>query len=113
MKKQLIATVGELQKHPSKKFVYENEGSEQEAFLIRFEEAYYAYDNVCPHQHWNLDLGDNEFFAPDGKLLMCQVHAALFLPDSGKCYDGPCYDRDLRRLPLLIEEGKIFLQLGA
>jgi len=34
-------------------------------------------------------LGDNQFFAEDGRYLMCQTHNAYYEPASGECIAGP------------------------
>ena len=64
----------------------------------------HAYVNRCPHVGTPLDLWPNEFFAEDGRVLVCATHGAIFEPDTGLCPAGPCVGDSLQRLGVR-EEG--------
>jgi nitrite reductase/ring-hydroxylating ferredoxin subunit len=55
-------------------------------------------------------LVENQFFAEDGRHLMCQTHCAYYEPETGECIDGPgsAWGKFLLRIPLEIRDGKIF-----
>jgi nitrite reductase/ring-hydroxylating ferredoxin subunit len=49
-----------------------------------------AYANVCRHYPFPLDQGGSGVMSPDGQLLLCHTHGALYRPDDGLCLEGPC-----------------------
>ena len=53
---------------------------------------------------------DNQFFAEQGRYLMCQTHNAYFEPASGECIAGPASacGKFLYRVPLEIDDGVIY-----
>lgn len=77
--------------------------------LLRQGEAVHAYLNRCPHAGRPLGLGSGRFLTPDGELLQCLAHGALFEKDTGLCIAGPCLDESLRRLPVAVVEGEVRL----
>ena len=66
-----------------------------------------AYANVCPHARHALDFPQDRFLAPDGELLRCASHGALFDPLTGACVLGPCAGRGLIPLAVRVVEGEI------
>ncbi|MCW8126965.1 Rieske (2Fe-2S) protein [Microbulbifer halophilus] len=60
----------------------------------------YAYKNVCPHQGIGLDWQENQFLDPDGALIQCASHGALFEIETGECIAGPCTGEALTPLPV-------------
>ncbi len=44
-----------------------------------------GYVNACPHDGVWLNVGDGEFFSPDGAFLRCGRHGAAFDIVSGRC----------------------------
>ncbi len=71
-----------------------------------------VYLNKCPHTGVNLNWQDNQCFDSEGSLLMCSLHGALFQPEDGFCIYGPCKGQSLQGLPLIIEDGVIYLDLN-
>ena len=59
-----------------------------------------AYANVCPHARHALDFPPDRFLTPDGELLRCSSHGAMFDPLTGACVLGPCAGRGL--IPLAV-----------
>jgi nitrite reductase/ring-hydroxylating ferredoxin subunit len=68
-----------------------------------------AYVNSCPHVGLPLNLSGDNFFDLDGKLLLCQMHGALFRPEDGVCVSGPCEGDALKSLPVELRDGEIWL----
>lgn len=66
---------------------------------VRAGDAVHVYLNRCPHAGRPLNFMPGRFFSPDGALLQCHAHGALFEKDTGLCIAGPCVDESLRRLP--------------
>jgi len=93
----------------SMKFRIPEGKGEMEAFLIRFQGKYYAYKNRCAHMALTLDLDDNDFFTIDFRALICKTHGAMYYPDNGYCFAGPCYSESLDTLEVGIRDGKVVL----
>jgi len=68
-----------------------------------------GYINACPHVGLPLNLSGDYFFDTDGKLLLCQMHGALFRPEDGFCVSGPCEGEHLQPLKLELREGAVWL----
>jgi nitrite reductase/ring-hydroxylating ferredoxin subunit len=78
-------------------------------FAVAFEGSIYAYVNRCPHQGTELDWLPGEVFDDDGLYLICATHGAVFVPDSGLCYGGPCRGASLERLDIAEVDGNVVL----
>jgi nitrite reductase/ring-hydroxylating ferredoxin subunit len=109
----VICSVGALADGTSLKFRVTGGDRGGEAFLIRFDGRYYAYRNVCAHMALGLDLDDNDFFTVDGTALICKTHGAVYVPDSGLCFSGPCYGESLDPLPIAVRDGAVILEGAA
>ena len=94
----------------SLKFMLPIRGADEECFVINFEGRFHAYVNRCRHVPMAMDWVDNQFFAEDGRYLMCQTHNAYYQPDSGECIAGPptACGKFLYRVPTEIEDGMIY-----
>jgi nitrite reductase/ring-hydroxylating ferredoxin subunit len=75
--------------------------------LVRQGGAVHAFLNRCPHAGRPLNFGSGSPLTPDGELLQCHAHGALFEKHSGRCIAGPCVDDALRRLPVVVEQGEV------
>jgi nitrite reductase/ring-hydroxylating ferredoxin subunit len=82
-------------------------------FVVRRGNAVQAYVNHCPHQGHPLNLRPDAFLTPDGALILCPSHGALFEITTGLCVGGPCIGRSLRRIPIVVEAGLVLLGDGA
>ncbi len=90
----------ELSPGQTARFRLERVGRTIEGFVVNHEGRYYAYVNSCPHVGTPLDLWPNEFFAEDGRTLVCSTHGALFEPATGFSTAGPCAGDTLTPLPV-------------
>lgn len=79
------------------------------ALLVREGAAVHAYVNRCPHAGRSLGFGGGGFTTPDGELLVCSAHGALFEKHTGLCIAGPCVDESLRRIPVDVVAGEVRL----
>ena len=70
-----------------------------------------AYLNRCRHLPIPLDAGSREFLTHDGEHLLCGTHGALYRRDDGFCVAGPCVHLSLDKLPILEENGVLYLLL--
>jgi nitrite reductase/ring-hydroxylating ferredoxin subunit len=94
----------------SLKFMLPIRGAVEECFLINFGGEFHAYVNRCRHVPMAMDWVDNQFFAEDGRYLMCQTHNAYYEPASGECIAGPptACGKFLYRVPTEIEDGVVY-----
>jgi len=78
-------------------------------FVVREGDAVHAYLNRCPHALRPLNVLPHRFLSPDGGLIQCTAHGALFEKGTGLCIAGPCVDESLRRIAVRVVEGSICL----
>ena len=105
-----VARTDSLKQGESLKFMLPIRGTDEECFLINFGGEFHAYVNRCRHVPMAMDWVDNQFFAEDGRYLMCQTHNAYYEPASGECIAGPptACGKYLYRVLTEIEDGVIY-----
>lgn len=91
----------------AKGFTFGKGADRFDMFLIRKDNAVYAYLNECPHAHARLDNWPDRFLTLDETRIVCGVHAALFEIESGFCISGPCTGRRLTSVPVEIADDEI------
>lgn len=88
-------------------------GRDVAAFAVRYQGVVRAWVNACTHRAVELDLGGGQFFHPNGKLLLCRAHGAMFDPVTGACAGGMCARSSaLTALSVVEEGGTIYLITG-
>ncbi|MEA1673475.1 Rieske (2Fe-2S) protein [Nitrospirillum sp. BR 11163] len=80
-------------------------------FALRRNDGIRVYHNHCPHQGVPLEYRKDRFLSGDGQRVLCYAHGAHFDADSGLCTDGPCRGMSLTSLPLVVEDGWLYLAL--
>ncbi|MEO6080843.1 MAG: Rieske 2Fe-2S domain-containing protein [Steroidobacteraceae bacterium] len=78
-------------------------------FLVRVGAEVHAYLNRCPHAGRQLNFMRDRFLTPDGELIQCVAHGALFEKATGLCIAGPCVDESLRRIAVQLADGEVRL----
>lgn len=71
-------------------------------FAVRKDNQLHVYYNYCPHLGTPLEWQEDQFLDPDGALIQCSTHGALFLIEDGHCIAGPCKGKSLRRITHVI-----------
>jgi nitrite reductase/ring-hydroxylating ferredoxin subunit len=95
------------------RFRIPREGALVEAFVVRRGGEIFAYVNRCTHREVELDLGSGTFLHPDGTVLRCRAHGALFDVRSGACVGGICPKPSaLARVQVEERAGRIFATPG-
>lgn len=79
-----------------------------EIILVKVDGQMHAYSNHCPHIGAGLDYGTGQCLTPSGHL-QCSLHGALFEPDTGYCFAGPCNGQSLQRVPITIRDNQVLL----
>jgi nitrite reductase/ring-hydroxylating ferredoxin subunit len=110
-RKILLVPVDELPPGSTKKFAFESHGEKTEAFVANFRGEFVAFVNRCVHLPISLDLDDNDFFTCDGNFFVCKTHGSVYEPSAGQCIGGPGQGKSLARLPVVVEDGAVYLEL--
>ncbi len=77
--------------------------------LLRDGNAVRAFRNACPHQGTPLETFPDRFLDATGQFLVCTTHGARFRVSDGVCVHGPCQGAALKRVPVRVAGGKVFL----
>lgn len=76
-------------------------------FVVRREGRVAGYVDRCPHQGFPLAIELDRYLTPDGSLILCGWHGAVFEPLSGECVGGPCAGGRLTPWPVQSSGGMI------
>lgn len=106
-----MCRLDDLTDPPSKAFLLRfDDGEEVEIFVVRKDDAAYAYVNDCPHQRLPLNWQEDTFLTRDKNRIMCAMHGATFRIETGEVVFGPMPpDRCLLKVPITVENGEIRL----
>jgi nitrite reductase/ring-hydroxylating ferredoxin subunit len=107
-----IVAINGLENGQSKKFLVQRPDRKTEAFLIKVQDRYYAYLNLCRHWTVGLDFDDNDFFSEGSEWIVCKNHGALYSPETGQCESGPCGGASLYRVPIVEKEGFLYADVA-
>ena len=76
-------------------------------FVVRRNETVHGYVDRCPHMGLPLAQTLDDYLSPDGALIACKWHGALFEISDGACVGGPCTGGALTPWPVRVEHGRI------
>ena len=79
-------------------------------FAVKKADQIYLYWNRCPHLRTPLEWEEDRFLEPDGALIQCATHGALFQISDGRCLAGPCKGKSLKPVPFIIESGMVMVE---
>lgn len=79
-------------------------------FAVKRDDQVYLYRNSCPHLGTPLEWQEDTFLDPDGALIQCATHGALFEIESGRCISGPCLGQRLQAVPYILDNGLIMVE---
>lgn len=77
-------------------------------FVVRKGEAVFGYVDRCPHAGLPLAQQLDHYLTPDGGLIACSWHGAVFTVEAGACVGGPCVGAKLAPWPVEAREGRVF-----
>jgi nitrite reductase/ring-hydroxylating ferredoxin subunit len=109
---RVVCRVGDLEELGSRAFTIGTGDWPLRGFVVRDGNEVRGYVNCCPHSRYPLNIEPHEFLTPDGALILCRFHGALFERITGLCVAGPCAGRSLRPVPLQIVSGFVMLADG-
>lgn len=78
-------------------------------FAVKKDDQIYLYWNRCPHLGTPLEWEEDKFLDPDGALIQCFNHGALFRIEDGHCLAGPCQGKNLQAVPFTMEQGLLMV----
>jgi len=78
-------------------------------FVVRAGAQLRGYVNRCPHAGHPLNLLPHRFLTPDGTLIVCASHGAVFEKGNGYCLAGPCAGRSLTPVALTVRSGCVLV----
>lgn len=106
---RVVCRLSELEAHAARAFTIGAGDWPLRGFVVRAGAQLRAYVNRCPHAGHPLNLLPDRFFTPDGTLILCSSHGALFEKLTGLCVAGPCAGRSLTPVPLEVVSGFVML----
>jgi len=106
---RVVCRLSEVERHGARGFTIGGGDFPLRGFVVRVGEGVRGYVNRCPHAGHPLDLLPQRFLTPDGALILCASHGALFEKASGQCVAGPCVGRGLTPVPLEVRSGLVLL----
>ncbi|HVP32536.1 MAG TPA: Rieske 2Fe-2S domain-containing protein [Steroidobacteraceae bacterium] len=106
---RVVCRLSELEAHGARAFTIGAGDWPLRGVVLRAGAHLRAYVNRCPHAGHPLNLLPDRFCTPDGALLLCSSHGALFEKLTGFCVAGPCAGRSLTPVPLEVVNGFVML----
>ena len=88
-------------------FVLQMRAGRFHGFVVRRGDRVWGYIDRCPHMGLPLAQVLDEYLTPDGGLIACSWHSALFEPEAGLCVGGPCVGARLTPWPVAVSEGQM------
>lgn len=91
----------------ARNFVLEMKAGRFHGFVVRRGNEVLGYVDRCPHMGVPLARTLDDYLTPDGDLIACSWHGALFRPEDGLCVGGPCTGQSLIPWSVAIRNGMI------
>ena len=108
----MLCSLAELDETGSRGFSVGEGDWPLRGFLVKTPKGVAAYVNYCPHAGHPLNFKPNRFLTPDGNLILCGSHGALFTRDDGLCIAGPCPGKSLTPIAVEIIGAYVLLAEG-
>lgn len=91
----------------ARNFVLQMKAGRFHGFVVRRGDAVFGYVDRCPHAGLPLTQRLDDYLTPDGSLIACSWHGALFAAETGACVGGPCMGQALTPWPVEARDGAI------
>ncbi|MEZ2354393.1 Rieske (2Fe-2S) protein [Caballeronia sp. RCC_10] len=85
------------------------DGLDDKLCVIRQADDVFVWLNDCPHEHRPMEYRQDRFLSGDGRHIVCYAHSAHFEIRTGRCFAGPCVGTFLKRVPVRIENGNVWI----
>lgn len=98
-----LCALADLRDPGAKGFLFREGDSLFMGFITLIGGAVTGWVDRCPHVGLPLAVVPNRYLTPEGDLILCGSHGALFRVSDGRCIGGPCAGKALRAWPVRIE----------
>ena len=105
----VLCCLDEIPEDGAKVFAFGTAEDPFEFFVQRIGEAVYAYRNLCPHLALPMDWRPGVFMDPQRKFFLCANHGAVFRPEDGYCFAGPCRGQSLTAIAIEVRNGIVYV----
>ena len=105
--REAICALEDLDNPGARGFTLGQGKARRDIFLVRMDDAVFAYLNRCPHANQPLDARPGRFLTQDETQIICGGHAALFRIEDGFCTSGPCAGRHLESIAVEVVDGMV------
>jgi nitrite reductase/ring-hydroxylating ferredoxin subunit len=102
-----LCRLDDMARNAARNFVLQMRAGRFHGFAVRNGDGVTGFVDRCPHAALPLAQKLDDYLTPDGSLVTCSWHGALFRIDDGECVGGPCAGAALTPWPLTIDEGWI------
>lgn len=102
-----LAALDSIADGSARNFVIRMRAGRFHGFVVRRGGAVHGYVDRCPHMGLPLAQRLDDYLTPDGDLIACSWHGALFGIGDGACVGGPCAGAGLTPWPVKVEDGMI------
>ena len=91
----------------ARNFVLEMRAGRFHGFVVRTGDAVHGYVDRCAHMAIPLAQQLDDYLTPDGALIQCSWHGALYRIEDGVCVGGPCQGARLSPWPVTVRDDMI------
>jgi nitrite reductase/ring-hydroxylating ferredoxin subunit len=106
---RVVCRLGDIGPHGARAFTIGSGEWPLRGFIVRVGDGVCGYVNRCPHAGHPLNLLPERFLTPDGALILCSSHGAVFEKATGYCVAGPCAGDSLTPIALEVRSGFVLL----
>ena len=100
-----LAPMADIADGTARNFVLQMRAGRFHGFVVRNGDAVVGYVDRCPHMGVPLAQHLDDYLTPNGDLIACSWHGALFRIRDGLCVGGPCIGQHLTAWPVTIANG--------
>lgn len=80
-----LAALDDIPDGGARNFVLEMKAGRFHGFIVRKGDHVFGYNDLCPHMGLPLAQELDRYLTPDGTLIACSWHGALFDVEHGRC----------------------------
>jgi nitrite reductase/ring-hydroxylating ferredoxin subunit len=102
-----LGPLDQIAEGAARNFVLQMKAGRFHGFVVRRGDDVHGYVDRCPHMGLPLAQELDRYLTPDGQLIACSWHTALFRIEDGACVGGPCPGAHLTPWPVAVVDGAI------